>query len=212
VDLAPLGEPDPIASAVAASIGIREQVGRPARDTLLEVLAPRTLLLILDNCEHLVEACGGASVAAVRGRAVPAARLFGAAEALRERLGTSLAALPRADRDWAVRRAQTSDGRAWVAEAWAAGRALSVEQAVTEALGAGAPLSTSSDCAGAGDQRANSPRAPEQHPWQARAAEPRSGGGLGSGTPVGFGARLIRGRNRHLAQAFLRIPGLLPRP
>src|SRR5438132_13180449 len=54
-DLAPLNDPLLVPGAVAASIGVQEQPGRPIRDTLLEALRGCLLLLVLDNCEHLVE-------------------------------------------------------------------------------------------------------------------------------------------------------------
>jgi predicted ATPase/DNA-binding CsgD family transcriptional regulator len=56
-ELAPLGDPLLVAGVVAASIGVKEQSGRPIRETLLDELRSRSLLLVLDNCEHLVEAC-----------------------------------------------------------------------------------------------------------------------------------------------------------
>jgi predicted ATPase/DNA-binding CsgD family transcriptional regulator len=56
-ELAPLGDALLVAGSVAASVGVKEQSGRPIRDTLLEELRPRSQLLVLDNCEHLVEAC-----------------------------------------------------------------------------------------------------------------------------------------------------------
>ena len=39
------------------ALGVREVPGKPVADTLVDYLRPRRLLLILDNCEHLVEAC-----------------------------------------------------------------------------------------------------------------------------------------------------------
>jgi predicted ATPase/class 3 adenylate cyclase len=42
---------------VASALGVREEPGRPLMATLLDYLHSRELLLILDNCEHLVEAC-----------------------------------------------------------------------------------------------------------------------------------------------------------
>jgi len=56
-ELAPVGDPSLAPAAVAASVGVKEQAGRPIRDTLLEELRSRSLLLILDNCEHIVDAC-----------------------------------------------------------------------------------------------------------------------------------------------------------
>ena len=57
VELAPLTDPALVPQVVAAALGVREQAGRPAMQTLQEYLRTRTLLLVLDNCEHLVAAC-----------------------------------------------------------------------------------------------------------------------------------------------------------
>ena len=57
VELAGLGDPSLLAQVVASVLGVREQPGRALLDTLIDVLRPRTCLLLLDNCEHLVEAC-----------------------------------------------------------------------------------------------------------------------------------------------------------
>ena len=57
VELADLRQPDLVASRVAAVIGVSEEAGRPLLDTLADALRPRRLLLALDNCEHLIEAC-----------------------------------------------------------------------------------------------------------------------------------------------------------
>jgi predicted ATPase/DNA-binding NarL/FixJ family response regulator len=73
-DLAPLSEPLLVPGAVAASIGVQEQPGRPIRDTLLDALRSRCMLLVLDNCEHLVEAC--ASLADDVLRACPNVRIL----------------------------------------------------------------------------------------------------------------------------------------
>src|SRR5579864_7843841 len=51
VELAPVGDPLLVAGVVAASMGIKELSGRPIRDTLLEELRSRSLLVVLDNCE-----------------------------------------------------------------------------------------------------------------------------------------------------------------
>jgi non-specific serine/threonine protein kinase len=56
VELAPLGEPGHLPLAVAEAAGVRERPGRAVADRLVEVLAGRRLLLVLDNCEHLVDA------------------------------------------------------------------------------------------------------------------------------------------------------------
>ena len=56
-ELAPLSEGELIPATVAALFGLIEQPGRPALDTLIDYLRGKRLLLILDNCEHLVVDC-----------------------------------------------------------------------------------------------------------------------------------------------------------
>jgi non-specific serine/threonine protein kinase len=62
VELAPLSDPDLLAQAVASALGVREAPGLPLTQTLSNHLASRSVLLVLDNCEHLVGA--SASLAA----------------------------------------------------------------------------------------------------------------------------------------------------
>jgi len=57
VDLAPLNDPTLVPHAVALALEIREIPGRPMLATLVETLRSRHLLLLLDNCEHLIDAC-----------------------------------------------------------------------------------------------------------------------------------------------------------
>lgn len=57
VELAPLSDPVLLPQTVASAWDVREQPGRPLMATLSDYLRPKTLLLILDNCEHLVDAC-----------------------------------------------------------------------------------------------------------------------------------------------------------
>src|SRR3989440_6630768 len=46
-----------VAHTVSESLGIRDETGRPPLTVLAEYLRDRKLLLVLDNCEHLTEAC-----------------------------------------------------------------------------------------------------------------------------------------------------------
>ncbi len=55
--LAPLSEPALVPKAVASALDIPEQPGRPLADTVVDYLRPKALLLLLDNCEHLLQAC-----------------------------------------------------------------------------------------------------------------------------------------------------------
>ena len=57
VELGDLQQPDLLVSRVAAAVGVGEEPGRPLLDTLADALRPRRLLLTLDNCEHLIDAC-----------------------------------------------------------------------------------------------------------------------------------------------------------
>jgi predicted ATPase/tetratricopeptide (TPR) repeat protein len=61
IELADLRQPDLIVSRVAAELGVSEEPGRPLPETLADVLRRRRLLLALDNCEHLLDACAEAS-------------------------------------------------------------------------------------------------------------------------------------------------------
>jgi predicted ATPase/DNA-binding SARP family transcriptional activator len=56
VELAPLSDPALVASAVAASAGIRAQAGTLV-EALKRSLSDSRLLLVLDNCEHVIDAC-----------------------------------------------------------------------------------------------------------------------------------------------------------
>ncbi len=55
VDLVPVTDAEMVAAAVAAALGLGEQQGRTAEDTLLGWAADRQALLVLDNCEHLLD-------------------------------------------------------------------------------------------------------------------------------------------------------------
>ena len=62
-ELAPVRDPALVPAVVAAALGVREQPGLPAAGALARVLARQQLLLVLDNCEHVVgaaaELCAG---------------------------------------------------------------------------------------------------------------------------------------------------------
>jgi non-specific serine/threonine protein kinase len=55
-ELAPVRDPAQVAAVVAAALGIRERPGTSLAETLARVLAGQQLLLVLDNCEHLLGA------------------------------------------------------------------------------------------------------------------------------------------------------------
>ena len=61
VELASLSDPDllpqAVASALGSALGVREVLGRSLSAMLVGHLKPKKTLLVLDNCEHLVEGC-----------------------------------------------------------------------------------------------------------------------------------------------------------
>jgi predicted ATPase len=67
VELAPLRDATLVPQTIAAALGVSEQPGRLVLDALREWLAARTLLLVLDNCEHLVGSCAALVEALLRG-------------------------------------------------------------------------------------------------------------------------------------------------
>jgi predicted ATPase/DNA-binding CsgD family transcriptional regulator len=71
-DLAPLQDRELVAQTVVAALGLHDHATRQPADTLSEYLADKRLLLVLDNCEHLLDAC-----------AVLATRLLSEADGLR---------------------------------------------------------------------------------------------------------------------------------
>ena len=57
VELAPLRDPALVPQVVAAVLGVREQGSTPLLDLIADYLRRRQVLLVLDNCEHLIDAC-----------------------------------------------------------------------------------------------------------------------------------------------------------
>lgn len=57
VELADLRQPEHVVTWVASVVGVDEEPGRPLLDTLAESFRYRRVLLVLDNCEHLIDAC-----------------------------------------------------------------------------------------------------------------------------------------------------------
>jgi predicted ATPase/DNA-binding CsgD family transcriptional regulator len=66
VELASLADPSLVPQAVASTLGVREQPGRSLSETLSEYLLSKKVLLVLDNCEHLIEACAELAEALLR--------------------------------------------------------------------------------------------------------------------------------------------------
>jgi predicted ATPase len=66
VELSGLRDPALLPNTVASVLGLPQQDTRPALDTVLEYLRDRQLLLILDTCEHLLDACAALTQAVLR--------------------------------------------------------------------------------------------------------------------------------------------------
>src|SRR5579864_2805199 len=57
VDLAPLSQASDVPQAVALTLRVRQEAKRPMLITLVDALQAREMLVLLDNCEHLITAC-----------------------------------------------------------------------------------------------------------------------------------------------------------
>ena len=57
IELAPLSNPDLIPQTILSVFGIGEQQGRTITQSLIDHIHDRKLLILLDNCEHLIQAC-----------------------------------------------------------------------------------------------------------------------------------------------------------
>src|ERR1700758_4758251 len=66
VDLAPITDPDLVPVAAARAFGLPDQPGRSTMDTITRFIADRQMLVVLDNCEHLLDATAALVVALLR--------------------------------------------------------------------------------------------------------------------------------------------------
>src|SRR5918997_4343565 len=66
VELASLADPSLVPQVVASTLGVREQPGRTLTETLSDYLSSKKMLVVLDNCEHLIEACAELAEALLR--------------------------------------------------------------------------------------------------------------------------------------------------
>ncbi|HEY5307343.1 MAG TPA: NB-ARC domain-containing protein, partial [Casimicrobiaceae bacterium] len=67
IDLAPIKDASLVPSAVAQVLGVHEEPGKPLMQTLCTHLKDHKVLLVVDNCEHLVSACASMADAFLRG-------------------------------------------------------------------------------------------------------------------------------------------------
>jgi predicted ATPase/class 3 adenylate cyclase len=63
VDLAPITDPDAVPISMMRALGLLNQQGRSTMETLLWFVADRQMLVVLDNCEHLLDATAEVVVA-----------------------------------------------------------------------------------------------------------------------------------------------------
>ena len=63
VELAALADPQLVPQAIASVHGVKEEAGRPIVDALARYVKSRRALLVLDNCEHLLQACADVAAA-----------------------------------------------------------------------------------------------------------------------------------------------------
>ncbi len=65
-DLAPISDPGLVPKTVASALSVAEQPGRDMTETLVDALRSKAMLLVLDNCEHLLAACRDLAAALLR--------------------------------------------------------------------------------------------------------------------------------------------------
>jgi predicted ATPase/class 3 adenylate cyclase len=66
VELAAVTGEDAVAPAICEALGIAAQPGRPVLQALLDALVPQDVLIVLDNCEHLIGGCAKTADAVLR--------------------------------------------------------------------------------------------------------------------------------------------------
>lgn len=62
VDLAPIADPELVPVAAARALGLPDQPGRSTMTTLAQSIADRSMLVVLDNCEHLLDATAALTI------------------------------------------------------------------------------------------------------------------------------------------------------
>ncbi len=66
VELAAVADPAAVPGSIASVLGVTARPGRTVLDTLTDALVPQHPLIMLDNCEHLIEACAATADAILR--------------------------------------------------------------------------------------------------------------------------------------------------
>jgi predicted ATPase len=60
VDLSALAEPERVPQSIARALGVQERLNHPLLELTAEFIGGQTMLLVVDNCEHLIQACAAA--------------------------------------------------------------------------------------------------------------------------------------------------------
>ncbi|GAA3434905.1 LuxR family transcriptional regulator [Kutzneria kofuensis] len=92
VELAALQDRTLLEQTVADTVGLRDQSARSPREVVVDYLRDKQLLLVLDNCEHLVDRCGG--LAADLLAVAPGLRILATSRHALSTLGEHVLAVP----------------------------------------------------------------------------------------------------------------------
>jgi hypothetical protein len=129
-----LGNPTGIADSLGNLAGLIAPIGDVARAAALDAEALEMRRDLGDRLSMAHSLDSIAATAARAGFAEAGARLFGAAERLREELGAPIPATERTRYEAGLAMSRSAIGNEVFERAWAAGRALSLDDAVSEAL------------------------------------------------------------------------------
>ena len=88
IELAPLADPDAVGAALGDAVGVKPLPGQSSLDAAVAHLAEARALVVLDNCEHLLEVCAATAEALLHGcpRRSPSSRRAGRRSASPARL------------------------------------------------------------------------------------------------------------------------------
>ncbi|MCW5635405.1 MAG: tetratricopeptide repeat protein [Rubrivivax sp.] len=92
VELAPLADPLLVPQALASVLGVKEERGASALEAVLAFVRDKALLVILDNCEHVVRAC--ADLAKRLLQAAPGVRVLATSRDVLEVAGETIYQVP----------------------------------------------------------------------------------------------------------------------
>ena len=111
VGFAPIGDPSLVTTSIATALGVQEVPNHPLLETLVAFLKNKAVLLVLDNCEHVIGAAAGVADFLVRG--CPSLRILATSREPLRSAGERAYRLPSLDDNDAVAlfadRAQATD-------------------------------------------------------------------------------------------------------